>query len=295
MKKVFCDWGTSNLRAYLLEADRVVNEISSDKGLIAAKELGFAAVLSEVLAQLDAETDAKVFMSGMVGSKHGWKEAPYAATPLTVNALRDNYVEPAENVRIYGGVCHTGSTGKKDVMRGEEVQIFGVLEAHPDIKKICLPGTHSKWVDVSNGQMVSFSTWMTGDLFKSLGQGTIFKEQMSSEEFMEDAFLRGVEAAQTAGPLINSLFYLRTDYLFGNVSSEEFHSYLSGFVIGSEVKDAAGDCREVCLCGSGNMMKYYGLALQKIGVQSTSVEASEATVNGMKIILEESKWTEKIY
>ena len=289
MKSIICDWGTTNLRAYLLENGEVIDEFSSSYGLKNAKEIGFAKALGEVFVHFDAPINTAVKLSGMIGSKHGWKEAPYAFAPVNLKDMRQNYVsiDELENVQVLGGVCYELPNGKKDVMRGEEVQVFGVLAKFPHVEKICLPGTHSKWVDTKGASINSFSTWMTGDLFNSLSQHTIFKEQISSQGFHKNAFLKGVESAQKAGPLLNSIFHLRTEYLFGIISSEEFHSYLSGFLIGSEIKDAAGNSEEVIVCGSGGMVELYSLALNHFGIIAIEFPASEATVLGMQRITEE--------
>ena len=130
MNTVFCDWGTSNLRAYLLDNGELINEYSSSKGLIIAREVGFKKVLSEVLEFFQVSDATTIRLSGMIGSKNGWKEAPYAHAPLSVDDLQENVVALSEypDAKILGGVCYEMANGKRDVMRGEEVQVFGVLE-----------------------------------------------------------------------------------------------------------------------------------------------------------------------
>jgi 2-dehydro-3-deoxygalactonokinase len=292
MKTVFCDWGTSNLRAYVLEHGKVVGEYSTPNGLLRAKELGFKNVLDDTFAALSLPIETPVRLSGMVGSKHGWKEAPYASTPATLESLQTNYVdiEDYPNVKIFGGVSHLIEDGRRDVMRGEEVQIFGILSKYPEAKTICLPGTHAKWVKADGGSIKSFTTWMTGDFFRSLSENTIFKEQITDKSFDKDAFLKGVESAKQATSILNSAFYLRTDYLFGQVNGAEFHSYLSGFLIGNEIKGAAENCDEVFLCGSELMTVYYQAALKCFGIESHVFLASEATVLGMQSITEEGSY-----
>lgn len=288
MKTIFCDWGTTNLRVYLLEYSKVIDTFSSDNGLKKAKEIGFQNILENALTYFKLPAETPVRLSGMVGSKHGWKEAPYAETPVTIDSLSDNFVEIPNfpDVKILGGVCHQMKDGKRDVMRGEEVQIFGILEKYPMAKTICLPGTHAKWVECKDESIQSFSTWMTGDFFRSLSENTIFKEQISNTDFIKDALLKGLLVAKEAGPILNSIFHLRTDYLFAKVSSEEFHSYLSGFIIGSEVKEASKGAQEVYLCGSDRMIELYSLALGTFSKKVIEVPASEATVLGMSRICE---------
>ena len=289
MTCVFCDWGTTNLRAFLLEDGEVSEVYASENGLTRAKDLGFPKVLGEVLTHFDAPLNTPIFLSGMVGSKNGWKESPYVSTPAGVEELKNNFVtiEEIPNVKILGGVSTELKNGKKDVIRGEEVQVFGILEKFPHAEKVCLPGTHSKWVEVQNKSIVSFSTWMTGDLFNSLSQYTIFKEQISSNAFCQNSFKRGLVTAEESGPLLNAAFHLRTDYLFGEISSNQFHSYLSGFLIGTEVKDAFKGSDEVIVCGSEKMMELYSLALNHFGIMAVEFPASEATVLGMQKITQD--------
>ncbi|MCM8533807.1 MAG: 2-dehydro-3-deoxygalactonokinase, partial [Lentisphaeraceae bacterium] len=147
-----------------------------------------------------------------------------------------------------------------------------------------LPGTHAKWVKAEQETVKEFTTWMTGDFFNCLSGHTIFKEQITSNSFNKDAFQKGLSTAKDSGPMLNSAFYLRTDYLFGKVNSEDFHSYLSGFLIGSEVKEASKGCSEVYLCGSERMIPYYKEALQYFGIQAIEVPAAEASVLGMQAI-----------
>ncbi len=236
---LYCDWGTTNLRAYLVDGERVIDDYSSDQGLFAARQTGFETVLANVRKDMGIEVSVPVYLSGMVGSKHGWIEAPYAATPVSLKSMAQNFVDVADGVRLFGGVCHTQENGCRDVMRGEEVQVFGVLGQYPNATQVCLPGTHSKWVHTEAGKIVSLSSWITGDLFESLIQKSIFKEQVGSTEFIPASFDQGVDASGVAGPLLNSLFHLRSDYLFGKVEKESFHSYLSGFLIGSEINEVA--------------------------------------------------------
>ena len=289
MKTVFCDWGTTNLRAYLIENGEVINTFTSDKGLKSAKDLGFENVLNEIYDQLEITKDTPIKLSGMIGSKHGWKEAPYVEAPVSLDDIKDNYVlvDGSDNTQIYGGVSYLMPDGRRDVMRGEEVQIFGILKKYPDAKKICLLGTHAKWVNIANAAIDSFQTWMTGDFFNCLSGYTIFKQQISSEDFNQEAFLKGLDSAKESKSILNDTFYLRTDYLFGKVNGDEFHSYLSGFLIGNEIKGAAGDCKEVYLSGSERMVPYYKLALEYFGIKAIEILSSEATVFGMQEISQE--------
>jgi 2-dehydro-3-deoxygalactonokinase len=284
MKKIFCDWGTSNLRAYLLEDGHVINEFSSELGLIKARLMGFEKVLELVCDELGIQSDVEIILSGMIGSKQGWFEAPYVSTPVSVEAMAGNAIKPIPHIKIFGGVSHLDESSNYDVMRGEEVQVFGVLEQVPEAKVICLPGSHSKWVKIEDGKIKSFATWMTGDLFKALSENSIFTTQIQSKEFNRETFIQGVEFAREQNELGTSLFKLRTEDLFGRTDRENFHSYLSGFLIGSEIREALGTTKEVGLCGSDSLMRSYELALEVFAINTSKFCAADATIKGIEKI-----------
>ncbi|WDE99251.1 2-dehydro-3-deoxygalactonokinase [Lentisphaera profundi] len=290
MQKLFCDWGTSNLRAYLIENGEVLRQYNSDLGILKASKIGFEKVIASVCQELDCTGIKEIYLSGMIGSKNGWQEASYLETPLSTNAMKTNFIHPSNcsHIKIFGGVKHLDQSRDYDVMRGEEVQVFGVLVQAPKASLICLPGSHSKWVHVDAGQIKSFSTWMTGELFKCLSQNTIFAKQIDSENFDKESFVQGVEYAREHHELGTSLFKLRTQYLFERLDQSNFHSYLSGFLIASEIREAAGNVKEVYLCSSDELMNLYEIALDIFGIATKKFSVSESTILGIKAICGES-------
>ena len=289
MRTLFFDWGTTNLRAYLWERDRVTRTHTASTGLREGREIGFAKVVMDVLSHFKLPKETRIRITGMAGSRNGWKEVPYASTPAGAHEIGKNSVrvESFPDLKIVSGLVHESEGGERDVMRGEDVQALGLNAMFPQAEVICLPGTHSKWVVVRDEEIQSFSTWMTGDLFRCVSERSIFQEQISNSAFNEAAFLKGVTAAKTAGHLLNSLFHLRADYLFEKTCSETFHSYLSGFLIGHEVKEAGRGCSEIFLCGSEELMTPYAGAMKRFGISPKKVSAEEATVRGLFKLSEE--------
>jgi 2-dehydro-3-deoxygalactonokinase len=118
-------------------------------------------------------------ISGMAGSKQGWREAPYCACPAGFDAIAAQleWVEPGR-IAIVPGLS-IERNGVPDVMRGEETQIFGALQLLGlDNARLVLPGTHSKWVTVANRQVTDFSTWMTGEFYALLRQHSLLARMM---------------------------------------------------------------------------------------------------------------------
>lgn len=284
MKTVFCDWGTTNVRAFLCDHETVVKRYASATTLHDANRIGFEQVMKEILQRLEVPSTTPIRLSGMVSSKNGWLEVPYVDTPATATSIANGAcrVESFSDLRIYGGVSHSLADGRHDVMRGEETQIFGLLQLHPNAQTICLPGTHSKWVTVNDQAIESFSTWMTGDFFHCLSEQTILKAQIESTDFDEDSFLRGVASAESEGSLLNEVFYLRTDYVFGRLGSDQTHSYLSGLLIGHELAATARDVDQVYLCGAEPLVQLYSLALNGNGVRTVPVSAEVASLHGLR-------------
>ena len=283
--QIICDWGSTRLRAYLVDAEgRVCNSQSSEMGVkaIAAGGGSFHEELGNVMERFRVEPDFSVSISGMAGAKNGWIETDYCDTPADAGKFSQNFVglPGFANSRLFGGLKHTRSDGSVDVMRGEEIQVFGLLEAYPEADLICLPGTHSKWVAVKEGAIVSFKTYMTGDLFQSLIQCSIFASQVGSEEFDRDGFLHGCELARS-GKTLNDLFTLRTEYVFSKVSDRSFHSCLSGFLITNEIiAENLPSAATVHLCGTGSLIDLYALALQPFSMESVRTDSETATIRG---------------
>lgn len=280
---IICDWGSSKLRAFLLDGENLVTRrYESDLGVktLSGDPGRFAAELEKVFESFSCDSGTEVSLSGMVGSKHGWLDAGYASTPAAPEAIASLVVAPPgfPSAKIIPGLKHVRKDGSIDLMRGEEIQVFGLLAAEPDAKKICLPGTHSKWVEVEDGKITTFRSYLTGDLFAALCEQSIFREQIRSREFDEESFVAGCSVAYD-GATLDDLFRLRADYVCAKISAEGFFSYLSGFLIANEIR-AEGVFGTVHLCGSESLMRSYSIALSQIAVSSVSIDSEGATVAG---------------
>lgn len=281
---VICDWGSSNLRVYLVGEDGEVRrryESQAGAKALAGAASAYCEELRKALGELEVGDESEIRISGMAGSKLGWRETPYLATPMAMEdfVLNFSFLEEFPGARLFGGLKHENEDGSLDVMRGEEVQIFGGMELCPEARLICLPGTHSKWVKVEGGKILSFRTVMTGDLFQALCEKSIFKEQITSGEFHREGFLAGCALAKSGSDL-QDLFKLRSAFVFSKVSSEEFHSYLSGFLIANEIRSAGKGETRVHLCGAASLVSMYALAMKEMGMDSSVIDGETATIRG---------------
>src|SRR5687767_197857 len=239
------DWGTSAFRAALLDGvGKILDRRAGPHGILMVKDGDFAGVLSDQTRTWLAEARVPVLMSGMIGSRQGWIEAPYVTTPAGVADLAAALVPvkfDGAEVHIVAGVeCASGTM--RDVVRGEETQVFGALEKlGAEGGRFLLPGTHSKWIVAEGGEIVSFSTYMTGEIYGAMRNHSILGRLMQDGGEAAAAFARGVKDGSRAGSpgaLLNRLFGVRTAGLFGEMDGVELPDYLSGLLIGAEIADA---------------------------------------------------------
>jgi 2-dehydro-3-deoxygalactonokinase len=287
------DWGTSSLRAGLLCADgRALESRQRPWGLLHLPEGGFVAALQGIAGDwLAAAPGLPAIAAGMVGSAQGWREAPYVEVPADAEALAGRLLRfeawPGVTLHVVPGVRRGGA--RPDVMRGEETQIVGLLgpQAGADMRLV-LPGTHSKWVRVDQGRIVDFHTYMTGELFALLRTHSILgrpAQAASGGEPSDDAFDAGVKAVRDGGPAGASalLFSARTRVLTGQLPAAHSLDYLSGLLVGEELRCAlpeAGEGPTLQLVGEATMCARYQRALALFGRHAAVADAN-AAVQGL--------------
>ena len=278
------DWGTSSLRAARLASDGAVREErASQRGILSVPAGGFPQVLQETCGDWLAQPGALCLVSGMAGSKQGWREAPYCACPAGFEEVAASltWIEPGRIALVPGLSCE--HDGVPDVMRGEEVQVFGAMDLLGEREGLfVLPGTHSKWVEVQDGRVRSFATFMSGEFYALLRQHSILSRTLPADDgpLDEDAFLRCVRYARDAGSLLRTAFSARTLSLFERLPAAVQPSYLSGLVIGEELRAAAGTRQRAILVGSAALTTRYALALRAAGCETRCLGA-EATWRGL--------------
>jgi 2-dehydro-3-deoxygalactonokinase len=282
------DWGTSSLRgARLGTTGQVLESREFARGILTVATGQFEAVFKEHFGDWMQAPETLCLISGMAGSRQGWQEAPYCPCPAGFAELGQHllWMQPGRIALVPGLSClGSDALHTPDVMRGEEVQIFGVLQlANRDSATLVLPGTHSKWVQVQSGRVTHFQTFMTGEVYALLSQQSILAKTLDlNGAFDETAFLQGVDQSQTAGSVLHKIFAVRTLGLFERMSAAALPSYLSGLLIGEELRThtLGADSAPVILIGSHTLTLRYTLALQHLGFACESWGA-EATWAGL--------------
>ena len=275
------DWGTSSLRgARFDERGAVLEERAFARGILTVPKGGFAAVFDELFGDWMASPGTRCLISGMAGSQQGWIEAPYCACPANLDDVvaRLAWVEPGRIAIVPGLSCE--HTGVPDVMRGEETQVFGALRLlGVDAGSFVLPGTHSKWVRVEAGRIEGFATLMTGEFYALLRQHSILARTLPVDdaELVDAAFDAGVAHALRSPGLLQAAFSVRTLSLFERLALHERPSYLSGLVIGEELRTRQlNGGEQVVVIGADALTRRYERALAQRDVRVRSVGAQAA-------------------
>ena len=288
---IVADWGTSNLRVWGIDHQgKVVNTITTGKGMSSLRPSEFEPYLIGLIENwLPEEKNAKcpIIICGMAGAKTGWKEAAYLKAPCPpINEEKIIQLETEDqriSVSIIPGIMQKSPP---DVMRGEETQIAGYLSKNPDFDGIiCLPGTHTKWVHISAGEIVSFKTFMTGEIFLSLSEHSILKSSVQSDDLDPTSFLEAFEDTYSNPALLSSkLFGLRAADLLENTSSKLLKSKLSGYLIGSELAGAKSYWlgQNIVMIGNDDLCILYQKALKKLGLNATIENTQNVTLYGLQ-------------
>ena len=281
------DWGTSSFRAALMTPKGIVlDELNTQRGILGFKADEFVPYLLATCERLTAAGGKMFLLSGMIGSKNGLLEVPYCPCPTTASdiAAALGWVDTGNadfNIAIVPGVRN----GFEDVMRGEETQVFGAAAVlGVQNATMVLPGTHSKWVQLVDGAITKFNTFMTGEFYALLAQHSILAKSLPEQTDKPAAldkttFLQGIDRAQPSSQsiesgqgLLGNAFSTRVKSLFNELQPRQAASYLSGLVIGDELAAMRLPASsQVIVIGSPTLCERYNLAFTHLGVQTRAI------------------------
>ena len=281
------DWGTTSMRAYLLDArGAILQQRRGAWGIRNVPDRDFAGLYAQATDGWDAALPA--LACGMIGSRNGWHEAPYCDAPAGLDALAACLARvPGAALSIVPGVRTVDRHGDPDVMRGEETQLVGALSPPRADALFVHPGTHCKWARLRAGRIAAFATWMTGELHAVLLGHSILgaalpapREAAAPEARAQDAdaagadwsaFDRGVARANADADFLHGLFTARSRMLEAGLQPAQVPEYLSGLLIGEEIRGAraagwlARGARPV-LIGEPSLVARHARAFTQLGV-----------------------------
>lgn len=280
------DWGTSNLRVWAMGPDGILAQATSDDGMGRLTRDQFEPALLSLIAPWLGGAVVPVIACGMAGSRQGWFEAPYRAVPCPPLDHAGLVRVPVQDARIAVYIAPGLKQSKPaDVMRGEETQIAGALSLHPAFDGVmCLPGTHSKWAQISAGEVVSFQTFLTGEMFALLSEHSVLRHGMAGKGWDDAAFDAGLSDALSRPDRIGAqLFNLRAEGLIGDLPAARARARLSGLLIGVELAAAKPYWlgQPVTLIGAEALCQSYARALSAQGVTARTLPATECTLAGL--------------
>ena len=276
------DWGTTNRRAWRMEGGAVTKEFEDDRGVLSVEKSEFPAAVSDIRQRLG---NHPMLMAGMIGSNRGWVDAGYVPCPAGLEDIAGSLCRPkAERTAIVPGLS---SANPADVMRGEEVQILGAVDAGmiPADALLCHPGTHNKWVTLAGGRVTSFRTVMTGEMFSLLKEHSILSDLLTDEMVVDDAFCDGVRRGLEGNALTADLFAVRAGVLLGERRKEDSTDFTSGLLIGADVATGLkGTYGDVCVMGRPELTRLYAAALGVAGRKAIEIDGEAAFLAGIKAI-----------
>lgn len=279
------DWGTTNRRSYRIERGAVVDTDRDDRGVLAMAGGDWAAEAAAIRAR---HGDLPMLIAGMAGSNRGWREVPYVDCPATIDDLASAavWIEPGRTA-ILPGLAQR-SSDRPDVMRGEEVQLFGAIAAGlaPVDALLCQPGTHCKWAEASDSAITTFSTAMTGELFALLKSHSILAAQLGGAVTDDTAFRWGVARAQQ-GDLLTALFGIRAASVLATRDDRDAASHASGLLIGADVAARQVSGRTVHILADPALGALYSTAITENGGTARLIDSHAAFVAGIARLAED--------
>jgi 2-dehydro-3-deoxygalactonokinase len=310
-KFLSCDWGTSFFRLRLVRYENleVIAEEKNDEGIAktftswknqgaeAGKRQAFyQSVITKSIQILSQRLDYSlagipVIISGMAASNIGMIELPYKEIPVATDGsdfeIKELVIEEVENPFI----IISGIKTTNDVIRGEETKIVGCSShfTDDDEKFLIFTGTHPKHVTIESKKVIAIKTYMTGEFFNLLINHSVLASSVKIDANFDDPsnqrnFKEGVKDSLKSN-LLQSAFGVRTNDILKNIPRENNFNYLSGLLIGTELRDVLNCKYPIYLCGGGDLICYYKSAFDILGINVfMEIDADTALLNGQKRI-----------
>jgi 2-keto-3-deoxy-galactonokinase len=280
------DWGSTHLRAWHIENDQCVNTLHLPLGVTQLATGEAPAVFARHIAPWRAGPDVPVVMAGMIGSEAGWRSVAYLPCPVSLHDVGARLEEVTENVWIVPGL-KLERENEFNVMRGEETQLLGAMSLTSS-ECYVLPGTHSKWVSVEEGQVTRFDTVMTGELHQLLLHHSLIGKGLAAQHQDETTFLHGLQKGLSADDVVSRLFSTRAARVLGVLPEASVSEALSGLLIGAEVATLSRryQPKQVTLIASETLSPRYRQAFALLGIAVNECRGEDTFLQGVRRIID---------
>ncbi len=272
------DWGSSSFRAYCYDEQfKLLKTIESASGIKHITDQAFEQRLFSLIDDY-AAPDGTIVLSGMITSRNGWVETPYIPLPASLNSLTEQSVKRVvQNRSLYFLPGLSQQKPQADVMRGEELALFGATQTTAKAL-VVMPGTHSKWAVVNDGKVQAFRTIVTGELFDVLLNKTLLGQLATENSFKSATFEQGLRRGFSTNTIVSEFFLARSGVLLNEIDSEDVHSYLSGLLIGNEIKEGLhfvpDDNKHVTLVGADELCERYLIAFSMLDIPASQAHSA---------------------
>ena len=281
------DWGTTNFRAWFIKNDKVLKEVVKSNGIKNIPNKNFEdTLIKNINIPKNISSKIKIISCGMIGSKQGWLNSGYEKS---LHLKKNNLIKVKTKNRYLDFYIVKGLSQNNpyDVIRGEETQVLGYLQNNKNFSGIiCLPGTHSKWIKISNGKIIKFKTYMTGELFEIISNYSILSHSIIDKKINTKVFKNSVLLSQKKNfNFFDYLFEFRSRAL---LSKKKYYpkSELIAYLIGNEIKSNINNTKatKVIIIGSKYNSKLYSQAMHALKIKNTIVDSKSITIAGLKTL-----------
>lgn len=281
------EWSLSHLRLWAMDAAGGVQlQRQSDDGAEGLDPDQFEPALTALLPEVPDGARVPVVCCGAVGGRRGWAEAPCLAVPCSPPAIDSarSFQLGAFDIHILPGIKQSSPP---DMIRGDETRVAGFLDTEPKFDGVlCLTGPQSRWVHVSAGEIVSFRSFMTGEMFDLLRLQSSLRNVVAAGGWDQPAFDAAVDdclsrPAELAARLASLGAAVETEGL----SPSAARARLSGLLIGAELSAARPYWlgQQVVVLGDDEAARGYEAALTAQGCFVRRSDGQDATLAGLRV------------
>lgn len=275
------DWSAGRLRLWVFGADGAVRgREEADMTGQTAFETGLGRIIAPYLED-DAASD--ILVAGDPAAPGGWGEAPLRPVPCAPPAAGQTVPATTRDDRLrialVAGVRQAAPAG---LMLADAVRVRGFLEADAGFDGVlCLAGPRTRWVHVSAGEIVSFQSFVTGDLVRA-ALGAMGLEGLPGgalDETLSDAMARPEAVAARLGAL-------EAAHRLGEMDDDTVRDRVWGLFLGLELAAARPYWlgQRVALIGAGARQAAYGQAMRAQAVMVEEAAEEDTILAGFRAI-----------